>query len=102
MMKKDRRLKNIAIVACQIVHRRPPSCESRTLMDSTLQSFVTYSFTRLPWAHERKALLIARHQLVEMRVQIDNQLRGILKTFGLVIGKCGHGQIGQRAEQLAG
>lgn len=37
-------------------------------------------------AHERKALLIARHQLVDMRVRIDNQLRGILKTFGLVIG----------------
>jgi transposase len=52
-------------------------------------------------AHERKALLIARHQLVQMRVQIDNQLRGILKTFGLVIGKCGHGQIGQRALELA-
>jgi transposase len=52
-------------------------------------------------AHERKALLIARHQLVEMRVRIDNQLRGILKTFGLVIGKCGHGQIGERAQQLA-
>jgi transposase len=32
-------------------------------------------------AHERKALLIARHQLVEMRVRIDNQLRGILKTL---------------------
>jgi transposase len=52
-------------------------------------------------AHERKALLIARHQLVEMRVRIDNQLRGILKTFGLVIGQCGHGQIGERAQQLA-
>jgi transposase len=52
-------------------------------------------------AHEQNALLIAGHQLVEMRVQIDNQLRGILKTFGLVIGKCGHGQIGQRAQQLA-
>jgi transposase len=52
-------------------------------------------------AHERKALLIARHQLVEMRVRVDNQLRGILKTFGLVIGKCGHGQIGQRAQELA-
>ena len=49
----------------------------------------------------RKALLIARHQLVEMRVRIDNQLRGILKTFGLVIGKCGHGQIGQRAQEFA-
>ena len=36
-----------------------------------------------------------------MRVRIDNQLGGILKTFGLVIGKCGHGQIGQRAQQLA-
>jgi hypothetical protein len=52
-------------------------------------------------SHERKALLIARHQLVEMRVRIDNQLRGILKTFGLVIGICGHGQIGQRAQELA-
>ena len=52
-------------------------------------------------SHERKALLIARHQLVEMRVRIDNQLRGILKTFGLVIGKCGHGQIGRRAQELA-
>jgi transposase len=35
-------------------------------------------------SHERKALLIVRHQLVDMRVRIDNQLRGILKTFGLV------------------
>jgi transposase len=52
-------------------------------------------------SHERKALLIARHQLVEMRVRINNQLRGILKVFGLVIGKCGHGQIGQRAQELA-
>lgn len=47
-----------------------------------------------------KALLIVRHQLVDMHVRIDNQLRGILKTFGLVIGKCSRGQIGQRAEEL--
>jgi hypothetical protein len=33
-----------------------------------------------PNAHERKALLITRHQLVDMRVGIDNQLRGILKV----------------------
>ena len=26
-------------------------------------------------SHERKALLIVRHQLVDMRVRIDNQLR---------------------------
>jgi transposase len=52
-------------------------------------------------SHERQALLIARHQLVGMRVRIDNQIRGILKSFGLVIGACGRGQIGQRAGQLA-
>lgn len=52
-------------------------------------------------AHQRKALLIARHQLVQVRVRIDNQLRGILKTFGLVIGKCGYDRIGQRALELA-
>jgi transposase len=40
--------------------------------------------------------------MVEMRVRIDNQLRGILKTFGLVIGQCGRGQqLGQRAQELA-
>jgi transposase len=52
-------------------------------------------------SHERKALLIVRHQLVDMRVRIDNQLRGILKTFGLVIGKCSCGQLGQRAQELS-
>jgi transposase len=52
-------------------------------------------------SHERKALLIARHQLVDMRVRIDNQLRGILKTFGLVIGKCNRGHLGQRAQELS-
>src|ERR1700742_1382131 len=52
-------------------------------------------------SHERKALLIVRHQLVDMRVRIDNQLRGILKTFGLVIGKCSRGQLGQRAQELS-
>ncbi len=52
-------------------------------------------------SHERKALLIVRHQLVDTRVRLDNQLRGILKTFGLVIGKCSRGQLGQRAQELS-
>jgi transposase len=52
-------------------------------------------------SHERKALLTVRHQLVDMRVRIDNQLWDILKTFGLVIGKCSRGQIGQRAQELS-
>jgi transposase len=52
-------------------------------------------------SHERKALLIVRHQLVDMRVRIDNQLGGILKTFGPIIGKCSRGQLGQRAQALS-
>jgi transposase len=52
-------------------------------------------------SHERKALLIARHQLVDMRVRIDNQLRGILNTFGLVIGPCSRGRVGERARELS-
>lgn len=51
-------------------------------------------------SHERKSLLIARHQLVETRVRIDNQLRGILKTFGLVIGQCSRWKIERRARKL--
>jgi hypothetical protein len=42
MVEEDRCLEDVAAVACRIVHRRPLSCESRTPMDSTLPSFVTY------------------------------------------------------------
>ena len=45
-------------------------------------------------SHLIRSLIIARSQLVGMKVQIMNQLRGILKTFGLVRGKAG----GQRFE----
>ncbi len=37
-------------------------------------------------AHERMALLGVRRRLVDIRVEIDGQIRGILKTFGLVVG----------------
>ena len=47
-------------------------------------------------AHERMALLGVRRRLVDMRVEIDGQIRGILKTFGLVVGS-----VAQRARMLA-
>jgi transposase len=50
--------------------------------------------------HERRALLAARHRLVETRVGLDNQLRGILKTFGLVIGPSNSTNLARRAEAL--
>jgi transposase len=38
-------------------------------------------------AHERIALLGVRRRLVDIRVEIDGQIRGILKTFGLEAGR---------------
>ena len=47
------------------------------------------------------ALLGVRRRLVDMRVEIDGQIRGILKTFGLVVG-CGNSNaFAQRARILA-
>src|SRR5256885_3550102 len=51
-------------------------------------------------AHERMALLGVRRRLVDMRVEIDGQIRGILKTFGLVVGSGNKGAFAQRARML--
>jgi len=37
-------------------------------------------------SHEMRLLLTARSQFVSMRTAISNQIRGILKTFGVVLG----------------
>lgn len=51
-------------------------------------------------AHERMALLGVRRRLVDIRVEIDGQIRGILKTFGLVVGSGNKGAFAQRARML--
>ena len=52
-------------------------------------------------ADERMALLGVRRRLVDMRVEIDGQIRGILKTFGLVVGRGNSNAFAQRARILA-
>ncbi|SDB74992.1 hypothetical protein SAMN02927895_05696 [Belnapia rosea] len=52
-------------------------------------------------AHERLALLAVRHRLVEIRVQLDRQIRGLLKTFGLIVGPGNTDALIRRAEALA-
>jgi len=47
------------------------------------------------------ALLGVRRRLVDIRVEIDGQIRGILKTFGLVVGSGNKGAFAQRARTLA-
>ena len=52
-------------------------------------------------SHLIRSLIIARSQLVGMKVQIMNQLRGILKTFGLVLDKAGGQRFEDRVESAA-
>ena len=37
-------------------------------------------------AHERRAMLATRHRLVSVRADLDAQLRGLLKPFGMILG----------------
>jgi transposase len=42
-----------------------------------------------------RTLITARRQLLKMRLQISNQIRGLMKTFGLVVPK-GAGSVFER------
>ena len=52
-------------------------------------------------SHERLALLAARRRLVTIRVDLDGQIRGLLKTFGLILGPGNTDALIRRAEALA-
>lgn len=51
-------------------------------------------------AHERRALLAVRHRLVTIRIELDGQIRGVLKTFGLIVGPGASDAFIRRAEAL--
>jgi len=52
--------------------------------------------------HEIRAMLNSRAQLVNAKRDLDNQIRGLLKNHGLVIGKAGGKVFHHRAEELVG
>ena len=52
-------------------------------------------------SHERRTMLGARHHLVTMRTELDAQIRGVLKTFGLILGVGNSNVLIRRAEELA-
>jgi transposase len=53
-------------------------------------------------AHHDRALLAARQQLVKMRRDVENQVRGLLKPFGLLMGKVSGRVYETRVEELLG
>jgi transposase len=52
--------------------------------------------------HEIRAVLNSRAQLVKIKRDLENQIRGLLKNLGLVIGKAGGNAFRRRAEELLG
>jgi len=52
--------------------------------------------------HEIRAVLKSRAQLVKIKRDLENEIRGLLKNQGLVIGKAGGRVFHRRAEELLG
>jgi transposase len=52
--------------------------------------------------HEIRAVLNSRAQLVKIKRDLENQIRGLLKNLGLRIGKAGGQAFRRRAEELVG
>ena len=52
-------------------------------------------------SHALKALLVSRALLVKIKRDIENQIRGLLKNFGLVIGQAKMNVFSVRAAELA-
>lgn len=52
--------------------------------------------------HEVRALLKSRALLVKIKRDLENQIRGLLKNHGLIIGKAGGKVFHRRAEELVG
>jgi len=50
--------------------------------------------------HELRAVLSSRAQLVKIKCDLENQIRGLLKNLGLLIGKAGGNVFHHRAEDL--
>lgn len=50
--------------------------------------------------HEIRAVLNSRAQLIKIKRDLENQIRGLLKNLGLVIGKAGGNVFRRRVEEL--
>ena len=50
--------------------------------------------------HEIRAVLNSRAQLVKIKRDLENQIRGLLKNLGLVVGKVGGNAFHRRVEEL--
>jgi transposase len=59
-------------------------------------------YLKRPEARKLRLLLSSREMLVRMRIDLDNHIRGVLKAFGLKVGKIATGQFEARVWELIG
>lgn len=57
---------------------------------------------RSPESQQARQLLASRSLLVAQRMDLENQVRGLLKGYGLVVGQVGQKGFGPRVEELIG
>jgi transposase len=57
------------------------------------------AYIKSPESHTIRAILAARKQLVGMRCRLENEIRGVLRTFGIRFGKR-TGGFARRAEEI--
>jgi len=51
-------------------------------------------------AHEMRAILLARKQVAKARRDFENQIRAMLRTFGLKVGEVAKGRFEERVQRL--
>jgi transposase len=52
-------------------------------------------------SHEAKSLMIARQRLVQVRQDLVNLIRGLLKPFGILVGRLGSSRLDAKVRELA-
>jgi transposase len=75
--------------------------DARGLADMLRMGWYREVHAKSVTSHEHRTMPGARHQLVTMRSELDAQIRGMLKTFGLILGTGNKDTLIQRAEELA-
>ena len=79
---------------------RPDRCPQHRVRDAG--GLVPAGAPEAPEARKLRLLLSSREMLVRMRIDLDNHIRGVLKAFGLKVGKISTGQFEARVWELIG
>lgn len=90
-----------AHAALSLRPRKSDRSDARGLAEMLRMGWYREVHTKSVTSHERRTMLGVRHQLVTMRAELDAQIRGVLKTFGLILGTGNSDALIRRAEELA-